>query len=135
MILKLVREGLGRVIVFADFLTRPKPLKRSAASQESAEKEAAHLALYQFYACPFCIRTRRAIHRLNIPIDQRDAQKNQQHRADLLAGGGRIKVPCLRIDEGDESRWIYESEEIIAYLDNRFGRDGDETDRTARETA
>jgi len=135
MILKLLREGLGRVIVFTDFLTRPKPLQRSTTAQESAEREANHLALYQFYACPFCIRTRRAIHRLNLPIELRDAQKDQQHRADLLAGGGRIKVPCLRIGEGGETRWIYESEDIIAYLDDRFGQDGDETDRTSRETA
>jgi len=135
MILKLLREGLGRVIVFADFLTRPKPLRRSATAWESAEREAKHLALYQFYACPFCIRTRRAIHRLNLPIELRDAQKDQQHRADLLAGGGRIKVPCLRIDEGGATRWIYESEDIIAYLDDRFGQDGDQTDRTSREAA
>lgn len=53
----------------------------------------------------------------------------------MLAGGGRIKVPCLRIDEGGETRWIYESEDIVAYLDDRFGRDGDQADRTAREAA
>jgi glutathione S-transferase len=30
-------------------------------------------------------------------------------------------VPCLRIDEGGGSTWLYESAAIIAYLEKRFG--------------
>ena len=120
MILKLLREGLGRTIVFVDYVTRPKPIQRSPEDQAQVEKAAQELSLYQFYACPFCVKTRRAIHRLNLPIETRDAQNDQAHRAALEAGGGNIKVPCLRIDENNESRWLYESNEIIAYLNQRF---------------
>jgi len=121
MLLKLAREGLGRIIVLGSFLTRPRKMQRSAEVQTAVSKEAENLSLYQFYACPFCVRTRRAIHRLNIPIEMRDAQMGSPYRQELEEGGGAIKVPCLRINEGDRSTWMYESADIVQYLENRFG--------------
>jgi glutaredoxin len=120
MILKALREGLGRIIVIADFLTRPKKVLRSPEQQAAVNRAAEALSLYQFYACPFCIKTRRTIRRLNLPIEYRDAQHNLVHRNVLKAEGGALKVPCLRIDEGGSSRWLYESSEIIEYLNTRF---------------
>ena len=120
MILKLIREGLGRVIVLVDFLTSPRPIQRGKVEQAAAEEAAQTLALYQFYACPFCIKTRRAIRRLNIFIELRDAQNDMMHREVLAAGGGKILVPCLRIEEEGETRWLYESKNIVAYLNARF---------------
>ena len=119
MILKALRNGLGRLIVFGDFVTRPKPMTRSVDEQRAVDEAAKSLSLYQFYACPFCVKTRRAMHRLNIPVELRDAQKSP-HREALFTEGGEIKVPCLRIDEGGETQWMYESSDIIAYLENRF---------------
>jgi len=65
-ILKITRNGLGLIIVFIDWLTRPKKIVRSASQQEAVQETMRGLSLYQFYACPFCVKTRRAIHRLNI---------------------------------------------------------------------
>lgn len=121
MILNALREGLGRVIVFADWATRPKPLSRSPQAQAEVDAAARGLSLYQFYACPFCVKTRRTLHRLNVPVETRDAQKDPQHRAALEAGGGKVQVPCLRIDAGGETRWVYESDAIRTYLELRFG--------------
>lgn len=121
MIVKAIRKGLGRLIVFIDFVTRPKPLRRSPEAQRAVEEVTRGLALYQFPACPFCVRTRRAIHALNLPIETRDAQQDPEHRGVLKRGGGEIQVPCLRIEEQGEVRWMYESAEIIAYLQGRFG--------------
>ncbi len=121
-LLKGLREGLGRTIVLVDSITRPKPVERSAEKQAEVDAAASRLALYQFYACPFCIKTRRVIRRLALPIELRDAQNNVQFRSELEAGGGRIKVPCLRIEsEQGEVQWMYESDDIIAYLERRFG--------------
>lgn len=121
MILNLVREGLGRVIVFVDFITRPKPIERDPETQKAVDAAAADLSLYQFYACPFCIKVRRNLRRLNLPVALRDAQAPGEHRDALLAEGGKLQVPCLRIDEGGETRWVYESNAIISYLESRFG--------------
>ncbi|MBL4889828.1 MAG: glutaredoxin [Candidatus Lindowbacteria bacterium] len=120
MIVKAVREGLGRIIIFLDFISRPTKMKRSEDDQKNGNTQASALSVYQFYACPFCVKTRRAIHRLNIPIEYRDAQNDPVHRKELETEGGRIKVPCLRIEEGDQSTWMYESKEIISYLNKRF---------------
>lgn len=124
MFVKLVREGLGRIIVLGSYLTLPRKLQRSPQAQAEVAKEVESLSLYQFYACPFCVRTRRAMHRLNIPIETRDAKSGSPHRQELEQGGGRIKVPCLRIDNGTESTWMYESADIIRYLEDRFGDQG-----------
>ena len=53
-------------------------------------------------------------------METRNAQEGR-FRSELLAGGGEIKVPCLRIKEGSEITWMYESSDIMAYLDKRFG--------------
>ena len=121
MILKAIREGLGRLIILVDFLTRPKPMQRPPAAQQAVEDAMRGLAIYQFYACPFCVKTRRALRRLNLPMELRDAKNDPSHRAALESGGGKIQVPCLRIDGEGDTRWVYESKEIIAYLEGRFG--------------
>lgn len=120
MFIKALRIGLGQLIVFLDFITRPRKLRRSAQAQAEVERAAAGLSLYQFHACPFCVRTRRTLHRLNLPIALRDAKNNPQDRQTLLSEGGAIKVPCLRIEENGQSTWLYESKAIIAYLQGRF---------------
>ncbi|WJN57216.1 glutaredoxin domain-containing protein [Pseudomonas sp. SO81] len=120
MLIKALRIGLGQIIIFLDFITRPRKLKRSPQEQARVESAAAGLALYQFHACPFCVKTRRTLHRLNVPMVLRDAKKNAVHRQELLEQGGKLQVPCLRIEESGGVRWLYESKAIGAYLDERF---------------
>ncbi|MGY4532545.1 glutaredoxin [Pseudomonas sp. TE3786] len=120
MLIKALRVGLGQLIVFIDFLTRPRKQKRAPEAQAQVAQATTSMALYQFHACPFCVRTRRTMHRLNLPIALRDAKNNEEHRQALLNQGGAIKVPCLRIDENGGSTWMYESKAIMQYLEDRF---------------
>ncbi|UVJ42767.1 glutathione S-transferase N-terminal domain-containing protein [Pseudomonas sp. LS1212] len=120
MIVKALRVGLGQLIVFIDFITRPRKQQRSAAAQQQVEQAAKGLTLYQFHACPFCVKTRRTLHRLNVPVTLRDARNSEQDRQTLLSEGGKIKVPCLRIEENGQTTWMYESKVIIDYLQKRF---------------
>jgi glutaredoxin len=120
MIVKALRNGLGNLIIFIDFITRPRKMKRPAEQQAAVDKAATDLTLYQFRACPFCVRTRRTLHKLNVPVALKDAKNNQQDRQTLLEQGGKIKVPCLRIEEAGEVTWLYESKVIGAYLEDRF---------------
>jgi len=119
MLLKIIRNALGLVVVFFDWISRPKAMTRSADAQENAQSALKGHSLYQFFACPFCVKTRRAIHQLGVTIESRDINKTPNHRTELEAGGGSIKVPCLRIEEQGEVRWMYESNDIIAYLQQR----------------
>jgi glutaredoxin len=121
MLLKALRNGLGYTIAAIDRLTRPKALQRSAEEQQKVDEAVSNMSLYQFYGCPFCIKTRRVIHQLNLPMTYRDAQSPGPWREALLREGGEVKVPCLRIEEAGKVTWMYESSDIIQYLQNRFG--------------
>ena len=118
--LRLLREGSGRVLIFIDWLFRPSRVKRSVEDQSEVDQETKILKLYQFYACPFCIKTRRSIKRLNLKVETRDAQTAGKFRKELEISGGKIKVPCLKLENVGEATWIYESNDIIKYLDERF---------------
>jgi glutathione S-transferase len=104
-------------------LTRPQGLVRSPAAQAEVDLSCRHLALYQFKTCPFCIKVRQEMVRLSLDIEQRDAQHDGPYRAELIAGGGRAMVPCLRIEDATgKVAWLYESSAIIEYLHSRFGQ-------------
>ena len=120
MFVKALRNGLGQLIVLGDAVSRPRPQKRSPEGQAAVKQEAATLSLYQLHACPFCVKTRRAMHRLNVPVTLRDVNKDAHARSELQKGGGRVKMPCLRIDDEMGTRWLYESTAIISYLEKRF---------------
>lgn len=122
MIVKALRNGIGNVLACAEQLTRPPKMQRDAEAQARVDEQASHLALYQYRGCPFCIKVRREMHRLNVDIELRDPSKDPQHRQDLQEQGGRTMVPCLRITENGNDRWMYESNDIIAYLQQQFGK-------------
>ena len=121
ILLKIFREGVGGLMAFVSYLTSPRKIKRDSDTQLEVNKQVESMSMYQYFACPFCIKTRRTVHRLNIPLEYRDAQvRGGEHRNTLEQQGGQIKVPCLRIDKGDETTWLYESNDIIAYLNQQF---------------
>ena len=116
-----IRVLLIPVMYLFEFVTTPKGVVRAEVAQQEVNRQCKNLVLYQFKTCPFCIKVRREIKRLSLPIELRDAQKNPQHHEELLQGGGQIKVPCLRIsDEQGNVQWMYESAEINQYLHHRF---------------
>ena len=117
---KLVHAIVGPILLAGDWLTSPKGIVREATAQQHIDARTKDLVMYQFKTCPFCIKTRRAIKRLSLNIEKRDALKDPDSRRELLEGGGEIKVPCLRIPgEDGQATWLYESDDIIRYLENR----------------
>ena len=120
-IFKPVRWVLGQIIIFIDWVTRPKPVQRSAESQKEVDEQTQNMALYQFQQCPFCVKTRRQIRRLALNIESRDARNDPQWNQELINDGGKYQVPCLKITAADGSvQWLYESTEINQYLDEKF---------------
>lgn len=118
MIWNLVRWPLGQLILLIDFLTSPASPRRSTEEQAAIDASTAGMALYQFRTCPFCVKTRRAMKRLGLNIELRDARRDPHWRRQLLAEGGQLQVPCLYIPAraGEEARWLYESADIIRHL-------------------
>jgi glutaredoxin len=120
LLINLIRNLLGCIIAAIDFMTRGSKLKRTAQAQKQVESELEQLSLFQFFACPFCIKTRRAMYKMNLPVVKRNASQGSPFRDELLQGGGKVQTPCLRIDKGDDVQWLYESSAIISYLEKRF---------------
>ncbi|MGH1542090.1 MAG: glutathione S-transferase N-terminal domain-containing protein [Arenicella sp.] len=73
------------------------------------------LSLYHSELCFFCHKVRQAMSRLNVDVALRDVGE-AQHRNDLAKGGGKTQVPCLKIENGSKVKWLYESDDIIRYL-------------------
>lgn len=118
---KSIRLIVGPIILFIDKITTPKGMTRPEDAQKKIDNEVTNLVLYQFKTCPFCIKVKRNNKRLSLNIETRDAQHNPTHRQELLEGGGQIKVPCLKIiDDKGNDKWMYESDDIVDYLQNRF---------------
>ena len=123
-IFKPVRWILGQIIIFIDWATRPKPVQRTAEAQAEVDKQTADMALYHFQMCPFCVKTRRQIHRLGLNIENRDARNDPKWNQELIEEGGKYQVPCLKIATDDGSvQWMYESTDINDYLGKRFSTD------------
>lgn len=124
MIVKLIRNALGLVVVSADIATRWSRVKRSSEAQERVDSICKNITLYHFFGCPFCVKTRRTIYQLNLPIVKKSAAQGAQYRQELLEGGGKVQVPCLHIKHQDGSeQWMYESKIINAYLREQFANE------------
>lgn len=118
---KTLRTILGPFMLLSEFITRPKGQVRSTEQQTAVDQQCGSLALYQYKTCPFCIKVRQEMRRLTLNIEQRDAQQPGTNRDELIKQGGQAKVPCLRItDPTGQTQWLYESSEIIKYLQGRF---------------
>ena len=118
---KTLRLVLGPVMLLKERLTQPKGLQRDAAAQAAVNLQCQSMALYQFNTCPFCIKVRQEMRRLSLPIEKRDAQHDSNNRNELLQGSGASKVPCLKITEANgETRWLQDSNAIVAHLRERF---------------
>ncbi len=119
-----LRQIIGPIILFIDWLTTPRGVKRPATQQEKIDQNTQSMALYHYKTCPFCIKVRRHTKRLSLNIETRDAQHDPTNRTQLLTGGGALKVPCLKVtNEAGEDHWMYESSDIIHYLNAQFGQE------------
>lgn len=77
--------------------------------------------LYQSPLCGFCARVERFLQLRGIEVPMRNTITQPDARRELIEGGGRATVPCLRIEREDGSvRWLYESIDIIDYLNHAF---------------
>ncbi len=88
----------------------------------------ARFTLYKYDSCPFCHMVRSFLADRGWDIPTRDTLRDPSAAQELLAGGGRSTVPCLKIvepgEDGAASRvhWMYESRDIMSYLSQELGQ-------------
>ena len=103
-----IRWLLGTIILILDALFSPTPMERSPEAQKKVDASLQRLSLYEYEACPFCVKVRRFLKASAISVPLRDA-KTDPFRAELLKGGGKLQVPCLKIENKDSAvKWLYE---------------------------
>ena len=73
----IIRWILGRIILFLNFVFSPKKRQRPLAEQQQIDTQTQALALYQYPACPFCVKVRRAMRRQGLNIVTHDAKKSR----------------------------------------------------------
>ena len=118
---RTLRLILAPVMMLWELLTRPKGVARQPAVQAQIDEQCRDIALYEYKSCPFCMTVRQEMRRLSLNIERLDAQNDSTHREALVRGGGKAKVPCLKVtDQSGNSKWLYESGEIVAFLRGRF---------------
>lgn len=73
-------------------------------------------ALYHKVHCPYCRQVIAAMKTSNVTLELRDTEKNLAFNKELIEQGGKKQVPCLKITENGQESWLYESSDIINYL-------------------
>ena len=89
---------------------------------DPADASIQSLALYYASWCPYCVRVLDTMEQLGLQEQVVLRSVDQDlHDADLRKARGRGTVPVLRIQWGGDDVWMPESEEIRAFLRQRFG--------------
>lgn len=112
----------GFCLMFADQWFKVKPASRSSEEQCSLDRESRRIQLYFCKTCPTSIKIKRRCMHLGLRVVEKDVERVNAYRNELIHGGGEVRVPCLRIEGrlGQETRWLYSSDKIMQYLDRRF---------------
>ncbi len=81
-----------------------------------SKNQSVQYSLYYYDSCPFCVRVLRTLQGLDIEVELCDILSDSRHRTTLQKATGRTTVPCLRIEKGNDSQWMFESMDIIRFL-------------------
>lgn len=73
-------------------------------------------ALYHKVHCPYCQKVISVMKSKNLNIELRDTEKSSAFNKELISKGGKRQVPCLKITIDGKDIWMYESGDIIKYL-------------------
>jgi glutathione S-transferase len=86
------------------------------------------LELYQREDCPFCRKVRVVLNELELDYICRISHSGSAQRDIMLKLGGQAQVPFL-IDQ-EKGIMMYESDDIIAYLQSTYGSDSVHSDNS-----
>lgn len=78
------------------------------------------LELYDFEGCPYCRKVREVLCELDLDYLVHSVAHGSPRREELKKLGGKVQVPYL-VDLNTQTR-LYESDDIIDYLNERYGK-------------
>ncbi len=116
MLMTIARKLVGAVILATDKITSPTGPNRTEQEQALFDKKTSNITIYEMLACPYCVKVRREIKRLGLNINRLDVKQSVEAMENLVNGGGKFQVPCLKIQNDKDIQWMYESDDIIDFL-------------------
>ena len=115
----IIRAILRFLLLLGDKLSPVKKIPLTEEQQQKIDQLSQNMVLYHYPACPFCLKVTRKMRALGMNVEKRDP-RIEPYKTELLEGGGELQVPCLKIGNGDKAMWMYESAEIIFFLEGEF---------------
>lgn len=81
------------------------------------------LELYQFEGCPYCRKVRKKMTELGLSFTAHNPRQNEDRMDELMELGGEDQVPFLvdRDEDGEIREKLYESDDIVEYLEETYG--------------
>jgi glutathione S-transferase len=77
------------------------------------------IELYDYEGCPYCRKVREVLCELDLDYLEHPVAHGSPRRTELKKLGGKVQVPYL-VDK-DTGKHLYESDDIIAYLNTTYG--------------
>jgi glutaredoxin len=118
--MNVARQLKSMAFDWVDRVVPVKPVVRPPALQTALDRESRRMHLYFSRNCPASIQVRRHCLRLGLRVVEKDVERVDAYRNELVNGGGAPRVPCLRIDGEQDSQWLYSPDAILDYLDQRY---------------
>ncbi|WP_051219402.1 glutaredoxin family protein [Oceanobacter kriegii] len=118
--MNLARQLKGMAFDWADRVVPVKPVVRAPHVQSTLDRESRRMHLYFSRHCPASIQVRRHCQKLGLRVVEKDVERVDAYRNELICGGGAPRVPCLRIDGQADSEWLYSPQAIVDFLNQRF---------------
>ncbi len=82
------------------------------------------LELFNMEGSPYCRKVREVLSELDLEYTVRNVPRGSPQREELARRGGKVQVPFL-VDPNAKTA-MYESDEIVAYLEREYGAHGKE---------
>lgn len=114
--MKLIRIILGALIRIVDILFAPKLKVLPEEKLNKLQSIIKDMTVYEFKNCPFCVKLRWSLLKQGVNLEYKDAKRNTLFKQELVEGGGKAQVPCLRYIKNGKTEWMYESSDIAQYI-------------------
>lgn len=88
------------------------------------------LTLYFKPTCPYCQKVTALIDDMQLSVEMKDISVDDTAREELIANGGKQQVPYL-VDT-DKEVAMYESDDIMDYLELNYSGATDEAEETGK---
>ena len=70
--MNIIRFVLGRIILFLDWMTSPKPIPISRERIEFIQEKVKDMEIYEFKACPFCVKAKNLLKSKGIEYEEKN---------------------------------------------------------------